>query len=338
LATVASIVWGGTPGASSDGRGYLPVQAATPCGETMRTICEPLNVRSGLPRRRDFTTNQVIAADKTRQSVPTVGEWGEQNGRQGTLFIRQRTTPMNRVALVTFAKNPGDFRRRQSTHPGAFLPDHQSTIIIHRSLCCLRYLLFQFFFAQEGAEEAEKKHVAFGKREEFTKSPANILAPSYPIINQQSSFIDLSATSATSCFNSSLHRREQRKQREKRVAFGITWRLRSKHEDFTKTPTNTRTPSSPIIHQQSSIPPLPPLPPVPILLCTGGRRGSRGNQRRHVSTARIPRATPGKLHPKSASLEGLPVAVVPFRQSRGRAFHGEFRPQPLLLGNVSADN
>jgi hypothetical protein len=129
---VACIVWGGTPGASSDGRGYLPVQTATPCGETMRTICEPLDVRSDLPGRRDFTTNQVIAADKTRQSVPTVGEWGEQNGRQGTLSIRQRTTPMNRVALVTFAKTPEMFED-DNQQLDAFAPDHQSTIINQQS-------------------------------------------------------------------------------------------------------------------------------------------------------------------------------------------------------------
>jgi hypothetical protein len=186
----------------------------------------------------------------------------------------------------------------QDTHqqPDAFAPDHQSTIIIHRSLRALRYLLFQFFFAQEEAEEAEKNHVAFGKREEFTKSPTSNVTPSYPIIHQQSSITDFSAPSATSCCTFSLNRRTQRKQREE------TWRL----------PQNL----------------------APSRLCVRSNK----NQRRHVSTARIPRATPGKLHPKSARLDGLPVAVVPFRQSRGRAFHGEFGQQPLLLGNVSADN
>jgi hypothetical protein len=45
-----------------------------------------------------------------------------------------------------------------------------------------------------------------------------------------------------------------------------------------------------------------------------------------------------KTPSESDSSHGPPVAVVPFRQSRGRDFHGEFRQQPLLLGNVSADN
>jgi hypothetical protein len=177
---------------------------------------------------------------------------------------------------------------------GAFLPDHPSSIIDSSAPSLPPVPILLCTGGRRGSRE--KKPGVFGKREDFTKSPANSVAPSYPIIDHQSTIIDSSAPSATSCSNSSLHRREQRKQREE------TWRLRQNL--------------------------------APSRLCVRSNK----NQRRHVSTARIPRATPGKLHPKSASLDGLPVAVVPFRQSRGRAFHGEFRQQPLLLGNVSADN